>query len=616
MAAASSHGPSARSGAVAESPSTRAPVTGGAAWGIGSWRPSSARCRPFSGPYSPGGCRGETRCWRSASAADRSRPAAAATASHSRPASRPVPARVRSAPGTPAERATSRRSMSTNRPDSGRLDQSALAVTWNSTMRPAPRALCVTSGVPSAKVAQVCCGQVGRGLGQHLPVHLHLVRHGEAGERRGVGELRQPGRLAQDSAPPSWRSPLSSFTGISGSVSPNGCSAVRGPAKRISSPPCSTHLASASRSSPAGSGRSARTSTEHRAAAGSRDRPRAPRCTAPARDADSRAGRRTAYRRWRVRRPAAHRPPPPALVEQHHRGGTGRPFQHQPAQPVAQFGRQCDRRGARRWRRPAGPMSRGPGCGHRRSAPARRPGRHGWGTWRPAPTSRSASSVGGSSRRAGARRSAFRSPPRRRASASANWEKSPPWVSPSRQVDRPRIRAVARRAALRGGRAVRRPRLGLQRCDAGAQIGDRQRCGDLRAAPAPPARSPEAPPAGRRVRRGRARCWRPASGAASRRPTPSHCPPPAAPAQCRAAPSRRPAPAVPAPGSPAPPRPCAAASSHQGVRAGVSSRACSPISRRIAGNTRCVAPVGSPAAATTTAAARPAPAAPRERQRS
>ena len=57
---------------------------------------------------------------------------------------------------TPADSATSRRSMSTNRPDSGRFDQSAFAVTWNSTISPgAARRPAVTSGVPSASVAQV-----------------------------------------------------------------------------------------------------------------------------------------------------------------------------------------------------------------------------------------------------------------------------------------------------------------------------------------------------------------------------------------------------------------------------------------------------------------------------
>ena len=40
---------------------------------------------------------------------------------------------------TPSLSATSRRSISTNRPESGRFDQSALAVVWNSTTQPLPR---------------------------------------------------------------------------------------------------------------------------------------------------------------------------------------------------------------------------------------------------------------------------------------------------------------------------------------------------------------------------------------------------------------------------------------------------------------------------------------------
>ena len=48
-----------------------------------------------------------------------------------------------------------RRSMSTNAPESGRLDQRVSAVTWNSTSTPLPRRVAVTSGVPSTSVAQV-----------------------------------------------------------------------------------------------------------------------------------------------------------------------------------------------------------------------------------------------------------------------------------------------------------------------------------------------------------------------------------------------------------------------------------------------------------------------------
>ena len=47
--------------------------------------------------------------------------------------------------GVPA-RAVTRRSMSTNRPESGRFDQVVSAVTWKSTIRPSPRLSAVTIG--------------------------------------------------------------------------------------------------------------------------------------------------------------------------------------------------------------------------------------------------------------------------------------------------------------------------------------------------------------------------------------------------------------------------------------------------------------------------------------
>jgi hypothetical protein len=51
--------------------------------------------------------------------------------------------------------ATMRLSISTKAPDSGKSDQRVSPVTWNSTIRPLPRRAAVTSGVPSASVAQV-----------------------------------------------------------------------------------------------------------------------------------------------------------------------------------------------------------------------------------------------------------------------------------------------------------------------------------------------------------------------------------------------------------------------------------------------------------------------------
>src|SRR3546814_2653035 len=75
---------------------------------------------------------------------------------------RPKPSRLDSGgigfsdvPPTPWLSATTRRSIPTNRPLSGRLVQSALAVVWTSTSQPPPRRSAVTIGVPSASRAQV-----------------------------------------------------------------------------------------------------------------------------------------------------------------------------------------------------------------------------------------------------------------------------------------------------------------------------------------------------------------------------------------------------------------------------------------------------------------------------
>ena len=64
--------------------------------------------------------------------------------------------------GAPAL-ATIRRSMSTNSPDSGRLDQVVSAVTWKRTIRPLPRGPAVTSGVPSPSRAQTLSARAASG---------------------------------------------------------------------------------------------------------------------------------------------------------------------------------------------------------------------------------------------------------------------------------------------------------------------------------------------------------------------------------------------------------------------------------------------------------------------
>ena len=197
-ASASSGGPSACSGTVAANCSTRAPGDQRRRLRRQAWR-------------RPGSARAGRSPARTARADGAATPAVASNASAASPAaagggvdSRPNPSSVSagasmawpSAAATPTDSATSRRSMSTNKPDSGRLDQSALAVTWNSTMRPAPLVASVTSGVPSRQRRPGVRGEIGARLGQHLAVDRHLGRHRQPGERRAGGERRQPGRLA------------------------------------------------------------------------------------------------------------------------------------------------------------------------------------------------------------------------------------------------------------------------------------------------------------------------------------------------------------------------------------------------------------------------------------
>ena len=85
-----------------------------------------------------------------------------------------------------------RRSISTNRPDSGRFDQSELAVTWKNTTWPSPRLVAVTSGVPSLRRAHTfTSGAERRRVGQHLLGHKHFGRHGQAGKQTLIAERRQ-----------------------------------------------------------------------------------------------------------------------------------------------------------------------------------------------------------------------------------------------------------------------------------------------------------------------------------------------------------------------------------------------------------------------------------------
>jgi hypothetical protein len=160
--------------------------------------------------------------------------------------------------------------MSTNSPESGRSDQSAFAVTWNSTIRPPPLFSNVTSGVPSDSRAQDRSAR--RGTGSASTCVVTVTSGGGVSPAKGDPSTKGAsvcGR-SQDSAAPSCRSPARSGTGMRASAR----SAVRGPAKRRSIPPPATKRVTASTSGPSTSGRSASTSTASRRASRASSVPR------------------------------------------------------------------------------------------------------------------------------------------------------------------------------------------------------------------------------------------------------------------------------------------------------------------------------------------------------
>ena len=116
-----------------------------------------------------------------------------------------VPARVSGAVARPPALWVSRSSICTKRPESGRLDQSALAVTWKSTTRPSPSGRPVTSGVPSSSAASTRSGRSGSGwaitwlemstsAGTGRPVNGPVLRE------RPQPARRAPGHRAADRA--------------------------------------------------------------------------------------------------------------------------------------------------------------------------------------------------------------------------------------------------------------------------------------------------------------------------------------------------------------------------------------------------------------------------------
>ena len=136
-----------------------------------------------------------------------------------------------------------RRSISTNRPDSGRFDQSELAVTWKKISWPSPRLAAVTSGVPSLRRAHTFTS----GPSPAGSASTCLLTSTSAGGVRPANRLSSPNGasgcgVAQDRAPPSVRPPSRSGTGSRSSPP----FSRRGPAKRTRMPPFFTHCSTRS----------------------------------------------------------------------------------------------------------------------------------------------------------------------------------------------------------------------------------------------------------------------------------------------------------------------------------------------------------------------------------
>ena len=143
--------------------------------------------------------------------------------------------------------ATTRLSMSTNVPDSGKSDQRVSPVTWNRMISPLPRRAAVTSGVPSASVAQVF--SLNAASGSAKTCRLTVTSVGTARPLNGLScEKAASGcGLSQLKLPPRMRPPRRSRTGTRSSSD----AASRGPANRSKTPPSSIQCVSRSWASPA-----------------------------------------------------------------------------------------------------------------------------------------------------------------------------------------------------------------------------------------------------------------------------------------------------------------------------------------------------------------------------
>ena len=161
------------------------------------------------------------------------------------PASLAVPVPPPSA--TPDPSADIRRSISTNRPDSGRLDQSELAVTWKRMIWPSPNLRSVTRGVPSCRRAHTCTS--GPSIAGSASTWRLTVTSGGTGvpAKRLLSSIGASFcGVDHDRAPPSVRPPTRSGTGSSSSPP----FSRREPAKRTSTPPFFTHSSTCLAASP------------------------------------------------------------------------------------------------------------------------------------------------------------------------------------------------------------------------------------------------------------------------------------------------------------------------------------------------------------------------------
>ena len=155
-------------------------------------------------------------------------------------AARPPPATATPTLAWPWPRRISRSSICKNRPESGRLDQLASALTCTSTIHPSPRRAAVTSGVPSASEAHVFSRRSGDGSANtwRLTVTSSGMLSPAKGEASGNGA--SVCGASQLSAPPSARLAGRNRTGSHSS----GSSARPGLAKRSSTPPDASQVSS------------------------------------------------------------------------------------------------------------------------------------------------------------------------------------------------------------------------------------------------------------------------------------------------------------------------------------------------------------------------------------